>query len=623
MKNFFIVLFIFSTTIFPQKEKLSFLVKPYVQNTSVTSITILWETNFASHGEVQFGKAELDKNFPLLDQKVIQDSLSTMYVIELKNLESGTQYFYKTLSFTENGDTLSYDILPVATFPEIEQPFTLAVFSDSQQQDDTLAWNKISNVALMERPNFGLIVGDLVEKGEVVNMWRNQFLSNAHEFMKSIPLFPVMGNHDNNDPNYFRYMKSRSEKSYYTFTYCGAQFFIIDSNLELEPGSEQYNWLEEELAKSKAVWKIASHHHPAYSSDYDDYGNSETSLRLKGDPVVLPLIPLYEKYNVDIVFSGHIHSYERTWQIANDKIDDDGVVYIQTGGAGGNLEKSAVMRSWFTAKVKSAHNFCLVSVNGNQLYFSAIDYKGNLFDQVELKKEADKLLTLSAPVIRVYNNKFINEINVTIKNYNKDAETRFTLDGTEPTNNSQLYKGQITIDRSCTLKVSSFARNLKSKTSEMVFEKVEGLKTYAVKPTNNGLNYKYYEGTNWLNLPDFEKIKKTKSGTINNISINEIKDREDQFAITYGGFIHVDGNDVYTFYVRSDDGAKLYIDDKLVVDNNGSHSARTKYGSIALLSGYHKFYLEYFDDVEGEVLKVMFKSSKHERREIKDDELFH
>ncbi|MBI1938325.1 MAG: metallophosphoesterase [Ignavibacteriales bacterium] len=622
MKNFFIVLFIFSTTAFSQKEKLNFLVKPYVQNTSATSITILWETNPASKGEVQFGKAELDKNSPTLDQKIIQDSFSTMHVIELKNLEPGKQYFYKALSCTENGDTLIYNILPIATFPYVEQPFTFAVFSDSQQQEDTLAWNKISNMALMERPNFGLIVGDLVERGEDINMWRNQFLSKAHEFMKSIPLFPVMGNHDNNDPNYFKYMKSRSEKSYYTFTYCNAQFFIIDSNLELEPGSEQYNWLEEELAKSKTDWKIAAHHHPAYSSDYDDYGNSETSLRLKGDPVILPLIPLYEKYNVDVVFSGHIHSYERTWQIANDKVDDDGVVYIQTGGAGGNLEKSAVMRSWFTAKVKSAHNFCLVSVNGNQLYFCAIDYSGNLFDQIKLKKEADKLLTLSTPVIRAHNNKFIDEINVTIEDYNKNAEARFTFDGGEPSINSQLYKGQIRINESCILKVSSFVGNLKSKTSKMFFEKIEGQNGYAVNPTNNGLNYKYYEGTNWLNLPDFEKTKEIKSGAVGNISITEIKEREDQFAITYGGFIRVDDNDVYTFYVRSDDGTKLYIDDQLVVDNNGSHSARTKYGSIALLAGYHKFYLEYFDNVEGEELKVMFKSSKYERREIKNNELF-
>ncbi len=623
MKKIFLSLFILSTIIFSQEAKLNFLVKPYAQNTSTNSIMILWETNLASKGEVKFCKAEVDKNSPVLNQKIIHDSLSMMHVIELKNLEPGTQYFYKVLSYAANGDTLNYDILPISTFPDFEQPFTFTVFSDSQQQDDTLAWNKISTMALLERPNFGLIAGDLVERGEDVNMWRNQFLSNAHEFMKSIPLFPVMGNHDNNDPNYFKYMKSRSEKSYYTFTYCNTQFFIIDSNLELEPGNEQYNWLEEELAKSKSVWKIVLHHHPAYSSDYDDYGNSETSLRLKGDPVILPLIPLYEKYNVDIVFYGHIHSYERTWRIVNDKIDESGVVYIQTGGAGGNLEKSAVMRSWFTAKVKSAHNFCLVSINGNQLYLSAIDYNGSLFDQLELKKESEQLLTLSAPVIRAANNKFIDEVTITVLNYNKNSQTRFTLDGNEPTINSQLYKGQITINRSCTLKVSSFDGSRKSKTSVMAFEKVEGQKGVSFIPANSGLNYKYYEGTNWLNLPEFDKIKETKNGVLKNISIDDVKEREDQFAITYSGLIRVDDNDVYTFYVRSDDGAKLYIDDQLVVDNNGSHSPRTKYGSIALLSGSHKFYLEYFDDVEGEELKVMIKSSKHERREIDDNELFH
>ena len=64
----------------------------------------------------------------------------------------------------------------------------------------------------------------------------------------------------------------------------------------------------------------------------------------------------------------------------------------------------------------------------------------------------------------------------------------------------------------------------------------------------------------------------------------------------------------FEFSVFSDDGTKLYIDNKLIVDNDGSHSPRRKSGSIGLLIGVQKFYLEYFDDSEGEVLEARYKS---------------
>lgn len=131
-----------------------------------------------------------------------------------------------------------------------------------------------------------------------------------------IPFYPVLGNHEENAQNYFDYMALPAPEYRYTFRYGNTQFFMIDSNRDISPGSEQFEWLKQELQQSQAVWKIACHHHPPYSSDEDDYGNLwKTRISTRGDLRARQLVALYEEFQVDIVWSGHIHSYERTWPI--------------------------------------------------------------------------------------------------------------------------------------------------------------------------------------------------------------------------------------------------------------------------------------------------------------------
>ncbi len=90
---------------------------------------------------------------------------------------------------------------------------------------------------------------------------------------------------------------------------------------------------------------------------------------------------------MDVCFFGHIHDYERTWPIRDDKVDPDhGVIYLQIGGAGGGLEDYAPTRSWFTAKVHRDHHFVLVNIFDKTPQLQAIDQNGIVFDQLALQK---------------------------------------------------------------------------------------------------------------------------------------------------------------------------------------------------------------------------------------------
>jgi len=134
----------------------------------------------------------------------------------------------------------------------------------------------------------------------------------------------------------------------------------------------------------------------------------------------------------------------------------------------------------------------------------------------------------------------------------------------------------------------------------VVFEKLTPLKSMNMK-TKKGVAFVYAEGE-FENLPQQSVFQNSEREVSDSINILMQRKRNDHFAITYSGYIYIPSTGVYNFYTESDDGSRLSIHNKLVVNNDGSHSKRKRTGIIALEKGYHPFVLEYFEDYEGEYL---------------------
>ncbi len=118
-----------------------------------------------------------------------------------------------------------------------------------------------------------------------------------------------------------------------------------------------------------------------------------------------------------------------------------------------------------------------------------------------------------------------------------------------------------------------------------------------------GLTYNYFNQA----FSSAEEIlgKPTKTGVTDSIAFPSwIGAKQEWFAFEYKGFLKIDKSAVYTFYVNADDGAVLYIDDILVVDNDGFHYTQEKSGDISLGEGYHSFRLAYFEGKYTPVLEV-------------------
>jgi hypothetical protein len=148
----------------------------------------------------------------------------------------------------------------------------------------------------------------------------------------------------------------------------------------------------------------------------------------------------------------------------------------------------------------------------------------------------------------------------------------------------------------------------------MDFDKLKLLP--AVKPTGlqPGLEYEYKEGYA-LKFSDTDDAPVLKTGVLPQFTIKEAGDQE-IFSYTYKGYIKVPKSGVYTLYSESNDGSLLYLDGKLVVDNDLHHKVQEGIRKVALEEGWHSIKLEYFQMGGGKALRVSWKGPGLDKQEI-------
>jgi hypothetical protein len=354
---------------------------PYIQNVKGDSVVIVWTTDQRGDSVVEYGLT------PQYEFIASGDLNTTKHVVTLTDLSPDTVYYYRVRTGTVASEGEHFK---TANSPE-NPYFKMVVFGDSG--DCTLILPSIFQILLANRirdlaPDLMLHVGDIVyQNGE---QWGYDlcYFPIYRNTIKRVSLFPSPGNHDYHAPSFLApylenfYVPENVDnpvhaKRYYSFDYGNAHFIALDT--ELPSGGladvDQRRWLENDLARSMdAVWKFVYFHRPPFSS-----GDSGSSLSVRN--VIAPLV---EKYNVDIVFTGHDHNYERTLPILNNAASDNGVTYIVTGGGGALL--SAVGRSDWTAFSGTFYHATEVQIEDQTLTLAPVEIDGRRRDSYTLVK---------------------------------------------------------------------------------------------------------------------------------------------------------------------------------------------------------------------------------------------
>jgi alpha-L-rhamnosidase len=223
------------------------------------------------------------------------------------------------------------------------------------------------------------------------------------------------------------------------------------------------------------------------------------------------------------------------------------------------------------------------------------------------------------PTISPINSAAFNNIFVSINSTTPGAEIRFTRNGTEPDETSELYRNPFILSKSAVICAKAFKKNYQTSYKSISFIEI-------CDPKTNGLNYSYYEGNvTWKEIPDFSRLSPMKKGITLFFDPNKIQHRPRNFGIYFGGFLLIEKDAEYTFYLLSKDGSKLLIDGKELINNDGLHQLTQSTGTVQLTTGKHKLEVLYFfrEGRQGEGgLLVEYSAPEIPRRTLPASKLF-
>lgn len=455
--------------------------------------------------------------------------------------------------------------------------FIIAQFTDihwdekATNNDSTIAI--IKNVLATEKPDLAILSGDIVCAEPAVDGW----LSISKIFAESdIPWVVLMGNHDEEQDLTRQQIDSllQDQKNY-----------ISRDRREADSESGDF-YMTIESAKNKdnaaVVYCLNSNHYPQngllygtydwiHLNQVDWYREQSQALIEQNGGKPLPALAYFHiptpEYN-DLIRKGDYYGVKNESKASSP--------LVNSGFIAAAIGSGDVMGTF----VGHDHDNCFVG----QLYDIALTY-GRVSG---LTAYGD--LERGARIVKLYEGK--RQFDTWIRTNSGQSEMYYYPSGVTQTDEETIKYLDATV--------------------------VENLK--------QGVKYKYfeYEGK----IKTVEKLAdKTIStikgeGVLKNFSLEPAK-REDYFGLEFEAWLNIPKDGIYKFYTYSDDGSVLYIDDQLIVDNDGSHSATRVDAKIGLKAGYHKIKLKYFESYMGEHIEVGISSRDILETIIPDDMLYY
>ncbi|WP_035653147.1 family 20 glycosylhydrolase [Flavobacterium sp. ASV13] len=221
--------------------------------------------------------------------------------------------------------------------------------------------------------------------------------------------------------------------------------------------------------------------------------------------------------------------------------------------------------------------------------------------------------------------KYTLDLKPTIKN----GQIFYTIDGYNPDETAELYtkpvainipKGEYRIIK--TVQISPSGR--RSSISKILVRNPDLKSALAIQPTKKGLKYDYYTGA-FQQVQDLELSKPVNSGIFEGtISSEKWKTKTERYiGLKFDGYIFIPETANYTISTLSDDGSKLFIDNELIVNNDGIHWLNEAYGVVKLEKGFHKLNISYFDQIGGTSLTCFIQQEGKEKQEISESNLYY
>ncbi|MDP4149642.1 MAG: metallophosphoesterase [Bacteroidota bacterium] len=479
MKQLIYLLFFFVSLFVDAQDKNDghtiFVANPYLQigeTPSAGTMDICWQTNDEDASWRVEIKAEGGEKW-VAEPKLLVRTVSVpnvaprrIFTVSVADLAAGSVFSYRLI---RNKKVVFSSEGRASKSPQ--QAFRFVAMGDIGA--GTTDAKLIAEQAALAKPDMVVIPGDIVYEHGLVSEYDKNFWpvynadSTTHSgatLMRSVPFVATPGNHDTEERNFNNYpdalayfmfwdqpvngpaskeggpaypsliISDSARKSFvsatgsrfptmtnFSFDYGNAHFLMLDANPYVDWTSPALkDWLKKDLAAaSGSTWKFVVFHHPGFSSSREHFEQQQMRL----------LSPIFDEAKVDVVFSGHVHNYQRSFpmsfvpdnkgvmlvggkdnktirgRVVNGKWTLDkhfdgstntkaiGVIYIVTGAGGQELynpEQAKDPDSWqkFTYRfLSTVHSFGVIDVNGKSFRLRQVDMNGNTIDEFSIIKD--------------------------------------------------------------------------------------------------------------------------------------------------------------------------------------------------------------------------------------------
>jgi hypothetical protein len=341
---------------------------PYLQRVTATSADVLWTTDAPDACSVRLrGPDGQVRSFPAHPEPGVELPRGRQYLTSLDGLRPGATYCYSIVC--DGGPWL--DETGFRTAPADDAPVNFVAMGDLGEASE--AQIRLAEQAADTSFDFALLTGDLAYPRGRLRDFEANFFDVYASLLRHVPFFVASGNHDRNTSPKSAFSQvfalpdnggPEGRQRWYSFDWGPVHVAVLDTE---RVGKVQAEWLDRDLAASRAPWKIVAGHKGPYSSGAH---GSDLDVRRW-------FVPLFEKHGVALALWGHDHDYERSKPM-------NGVTYIVTGGGGESSR--AVGRSRFTAFSDPAAHFVHVTADRDALRVFAVDARGREFDSVRIPR---------------------------------------------------------------------------------------------------------------------------------------------------------------------------------------------------------------------------------------------
>jgi acid phosphatase type 7 len=393
---------------------------PYLNMALQTGIVIRWRTTIATNSKVTYGTVAGS-----LTQSFTDNVLTTEHVVTLTGLTANTRYYYSIGSTiqTLQGDANNY----FKTMPVVgsTQKIRILAMGDmgthsTQQVNVRNAWQTFNGTNYTDA---WILLGDnAYNTGSDSEYQANFFNIYQGSMTKNHVLWPAPGNHDYANsssrqadhaiPYYSIFTLpsngqaggvASSTEAYYSYNYGNIHFVALDSygwetgNTRLyDTAGKQALWLKKDLAANTQQWTVVYFHHPPYTKGSH---NSDTETDLIN--MRQRIVPILERYKVDLVLNGHSHAYERsflinghyglesTFSLASHALSTSSGKYDSTTNSCAYIKNTAAVRNGIVYALIGSSGKVGVTTSGyphNAMSYSNATNSGALYIEVENNK---------------------------------------------------------------------------------------------------------------------------------------------------------------------------------------------------------------------------------------------